>query len=145
MLYNQKVSINNMNTGINLNRLKARIRRKGVITMSGDYYQDLDSELIKKMNANEKSAIFGILREDGAYTVLGSEKIYFRTIDGKISEMTIEDFEGHLAEYAQKKGKEYEFEIIPVGSQNYQVWVLNSQWMFSFWNLLIYRDSWCNG
>lgn len=120
--------------------IKARIRRNKFDELAGEYYQDENSELVKKLNGLNKKALVGIKRPDGIYTIIGENCVYYLTESGKEGEISHNDILIILRENALSKGKKGEFDFVQVSPQDY-VWFLNGGVMNTMWNLIMLIDN----
>lgn len=109
--------------------------------LSGNYYRDENSDIIQHLNSNRKNALVGIQREDGVYTIIGVEKIYYMTLSGIEGEIFIGDFLAILNQITLRLGKTAEYEFIKINELE-SVWVMNSQTLNALWNtmLLLYNN-----
>jgi hypothetical protein len=98
-------------------KLKARIRRNMLDKLSGNYYLDEDSGLVKRLNSLKKSALVGIQREDGVYTVIGEERVYYSTLSGVEGEIAIDDFLAILQKNALSLGKTAPYEFVEINER----------------------------
>jgi hypothetical protein len=120
--------------------IKARIKRNKLDELAGKSYKDEESEIIKHLNSVNKRALLGIQREDGIYTFIGEDCIYYLTALGVEGEISHGKFLDILKENALKRGKTGEFEFININEEN-AVWVMNAYTMNAMWNtiMLLYR------
>jgi len=116
--------------------LQARIRRNGLAKLAGPYYLDEDASLVNQLNSLQKGALVGIQREDGVYTVLSEEKIYYLTPSGEEGEIAIGDFLVVLQKNALSLGKTAPYEFVQL-SGGEMIWVMNAQVMNALWNTLL--------
>ncbi len=116
--------------------LKAKIRRNHLDTTVGEYFRDENSEIVRKLNYTNKKALLGIERNDGLYTIIGEEHVYYSTVLGA------EGFIEHLFllkilhQNALKLGKQGQFEFIQVNEDDF-IWMLNAYTMNALWNTLL--------
>ncbi|EDM35227.1 hypothetical protein PBAL39_13382 [Pedobacter sp. BAL39] len=122
---------------INVN---ARIRRNMLAELSGSYFKDENSDFIIHLNSGGKDALVGIQREDGVYTVIGNEKIYYLTLSGIESEISINEFLDILSRETLSKGKSYKYEFIKVKA-NESIWIMNADTMNALWNTMLLFDT----
>ena len=104
--------------------------------LSGNYYLDEDSGLVNQLNSLKKSALVGIQREDGVYTVIGKKRIYYSTPSGVEGEIVIGDFLALLQKNALSLGKKATYEFIEIKEREF-IWVMNIQVMNALWNTLL--------
>lgn len=104
--------------------------------LSGNYYRDKNSDIIRHLNSNKRNAIVGIQQEDGIYTIIGDEKIYYKTLLGAEGEILIGDFLKILNETTLRLGKKVEYEFIKINERE-SVWVMNTQTMLALWNTML--------
>jgi hypothetical protein len=116
--------------------LKARIKRNMLDKLSGNYYLGEDSGLVNRLNSLKKSALVGIQREDGVYTVIGKERVYYSNLSGIEGEIAIEDFLAILQKNALSLGKTAPYEFVPINKREV-IWVMNVQVMNALWNTLL--------
>lgn len=116
--------------------IKARIKRNMLDQLSGNYYRDKNSDIIRHLNSNKRNAIVGIQQEDGIYTIIGDEKIYYKTLLGAEGEILIGDFLKILNETTLRLGKKVEYEFIKINERE-SVWVMNTQTMLALWNTML--------
>lgn len=121
--------------------IKARIKRNMLDQLSGKHYRDESSDIVRDLNSNKKDALVGIQREDGIYTIIGVEKIYYRTPTGVDGEIFISDFLKILNEITLRFGKTVEYEYMKINEFE-SIWVMNSQTLNALWNtmLLVYNN-----
>ncbi|WP_185226183.1 hypothetical protein [Chryseobacterium indologenes] len=62
--------------------IKARIKRNKLDIVAGKNYRNEESEIVKYLRKTNKDAILGIENENGLYTILGEEKVYYRNKNG---------------------------------------------------------------
>ncbi|GGH31453.1 hypothetical protein FAZ19_22470 [Sphingobacterium alkalisoli] len=120
--------------------IKARIKRNLLDKLSGKYYRDEGSDIIQYLNKNNVKALVGIQQDDGIYTIIGTEKIYYLTPSMTKGEIVIGDFLTILNQVALTFGKSEKYEFIKVNEHDY-VWVMNLETMNALWNtmLLLYN------
>ncbi|GGH32930.1 hypothetical protein FAZ19_23465 [Sphingobacterium alkalisoli] len=120
--------------------IKARIKRNLLDKLSGKYYRDESSDIIQYLNKNNVKALVGIQQDDGIYTIIGTEKIYYLTPSMTKGEIVIGDFLTILNQVALTFGKSEKYEFIKVNEHDY-VWVMNLETMNALWNtmLLLYN------
>ena len=116
--------------------LKARIRRNKFDELAGEYYQDKNSEIDKYLNGKNKKALLGIKRDDGIYTIIGEESIYYLTEAGVEGEISHKDLLEILRENAVANGKKGQFDFVQVNQQD-SIWFENGGVMNTMWNLII--------
>lgn len=117
----------------------ARIKRNDLITEAGIYFRDEDSELIRHLNSIGKKALVGIEREDGIYTILGEQYVYYKTEKGETGEIFIKNFNDILGKNARSKGKRGDFEYVQI-NDNQTVWLLNIFVMNALWNTILFLE-----
>lgn len=117
--------------------IKARIKRNNLDKLTDKYYQDEDSDFIKYLNSINKKALVGILRDDGLYTVIGCECIYYSTITGVNAEIPHSLFLEILKDNALNQGKNGQFEFIHINEQD-SIWLMNAQTMNAIWNTVLF-------
>ena len=120
--------------------IKNRIRRNMLDKLAGKYYKNESSDIILHLNSKEKKGIVGIQREDGIYTIIGTEKIYYLTTSGIEGEISIDNFLTILKETAMKYGKKAQYEFIKINETN-SIWVMNIQTMNALWNTMLYINN----
>ncbi|MCT4644996.1 MAG: hypothetical protein N4A74_08425 [Carboxylicivirga sp.] len=108
---------------------------------AGKYYVDENSDIVKKMRLNGKSAILGIRNKKGHYTIIGEKQVYYSTSENKHSQISLEDFERQIHEYVLKVGKGFiqsifYYKMIMLNNDD-KVWLYNSKTMFSLWSIII--------
>lgn len=108
--------------------------------LSGSYFKDENSDFIIHLNSGGKDALVGIQREDGVYTVIGNEKIYYLTLSGIESEISINEFLDILSRETLSKGKSYKYEFIKVKA-NESIWIMNADTMNALWNTMLLFDT----
>ncbi|TJZ53597.1 hypothetical protein FAZ15_16310 [Sphingobacterium olei] len=120
--------------------IKARIKRNLLAKLSGKYYRDEGSDIIQYLNKNNVKALVGIQQDDGIYTIIGTEKIYYLTPSMTKGEIVIGDFLTILNQVAFTFGKSEKYEFIKINEHDY-VWVMNLETMNALWNtmLLLYN------
>lgn len=118
-----------------------RIKQNMFREFAGDDFQDENSPFIYDLRKKGKLPIIGIKRNDGLYTIIGEEYVYFSSklsIDNQILHL---DFLKSLKTNAQQYGKSHKYEFIKT-INGYEVWVKNNQMMNAIWNTihLVYGD-----
>ncbi|RKO72602.1 hypothetical protein D7322_07350 [Sphingobacterium puteale] len=119
--------------------LKARIKRNMLDILSGKSFRDETSEIIKHLNKSDANAFVGIQREDGIYTIIGAEKIYYMTPLMTKGDMPIGEFLSVLTKNAMTLGKTSTYEFVKI-SENNTVWVMNAETMNALWNTMLLLD-----
>jgi len=104
--------------------------------LSGNYYLDEESGLVNQLKSLKKSALVGIQREDGVYTVIGEETIYYLTPSGVEGEIAIEDFLAILQKNALSLGKTAPYEFVEINEREF-IWVMNGGVMNALWNTML--------
>lgn len=104
--------------------------------LSGNYYVAEHSSIITQLNAVNKPALVGIQREDGIYTIIGPENVYYSTPFGTEGEIVISDLLNILRENAMRLGKTAKYEFVALNSTDV-IWVMNPQVMSALWNTLL--------
>jgi hypothetical protein len=117
-------------------KLKARIRRNMLDKLAGTCYLDEDSGLVNQLNSRNRSALVGIQREDGVYTVIGESSIYYSTTSGVEGEIAIGGFLAILRKNALSLGKTAPHEFVALNERE-AIWVMNIQVMNALWNTLL--------
>jgi hypothetical protein len=120
--------------------LKARIKRNMLDKLSGENYRDEHSEIIQNLNNLGADILVGIEREDGVYTLIGSETIYYMTSSMIQEKCSIKDFLGILQAAAMTNGKMVTYEFVKI-NKNVSVWVMNAQVMNALSNTMLLLDS----
>lgn len=116
--------------------LKARIRRNRLDKLSGNYYLDENSGLVNQLKNLKKSALVGIQREDGVYTVIGEERVYYLTPSGVEGEIATEDFLVILQRNGFSLGKKAPHEFVEIDKREF-IWVMNGEVMCALWNTML--------
>jgi hypothetical protein len=119
-----------------INILKSKIKRNSLEIYAGIYFRDDTSQIVNSLNEQGKSALFGIEREDGVYTIIGEEFVYYSTILGINEEIPLNNFSEILHINALKKGKEGKFEFIKINDN--LVWLYNKSTMNALWNIILW-------
>ena len=123
-----------------INVLKAKIRRNNLEEFAGKYFRDETSEIIQKLNNNGKEVLFGIEREDGVFTVIGQNTIYYLSKNGNIGEIPLSVFSNILSKNAINKGKMSNFEYVKNEQNNELIWLNDKSTMESLWNIIIWLE-----
>lgn len=74
-------------------------------TLSGENYRDENSDIIQCLNNFGADILVGIEREDGVYTLIGTDTIYYMTSLMVHEKISIKDFLYILQETAMTNGK----------------------------------------
>jgi len=119
--------------------IKARIKRTKFDTLAGSNFRDETSELIKYLNSVGKKSLLGIQREDGIYTVIGHENIYYSTLDGTEGQISHSDFLQILKANALDWGKSGKFEFVKLNDRD-AFWLKDAQIMNTMWNTVMLID-----
>lgn len=119
--------------------IKARIRRNKFDVLAENSYRDENSEIVKYLNSVNKKALVGIQREDGIYTIVGEEFIYYLTALGKEGEIRHKDLLEILTKNARSLGKMGHFEFVNINEQD-AVWLKNIETMNAMWNTIMLLD-----
>ena len=120
--------------------LKARIKRNMLDILSGKSFRDETSEIIQHLNKSDANAFVGIQREDGIYTIIGTEKIYYTTPLMTKGDIPIGEFLSILTKNAMTLGKTSTYEFVKI-NENSAVWVMNAETMNALWNTMLLLDS----
>lgn len=112
--------------------IDVRIKRNQLDKFAGIHYRDNDSDLIKKLKA-----LVGIERQDGVYTVISENFIYYSTILNKEKKISLSDFLEILKYNALSKGKSSDFEYIYTNDGE-SIWIKNANTMNALWNTVLY-------
>lgn len=124
--------------------LKARVSRNKFDEYAGGFFRDDNSQIVKELNTRNKKAILGIQRDDGVYTILGEEFVYYQTVSKIEGEISLAEFLKIMGNYARSIGKTtvFEFEFIKINNRD-SVWVFNTETMLAMWNLMqmLHQDS----
>lgn len=83
---------------MNFNIIRARIKRNRFDFYAGEFYQDNDSDFIRELKQKGFPALVGIKRNDGIYTVLGNDFIYYRSSSDMEGQIQHGDFLKILSE-----------------------------------------------
>jgi len=119
--------------------LKARIKRNMLDTLAGENYRDENSEIIQYLNNLGADILVGIEREDGIYTFIGTETIYYMTSLTVQEKLSIKDFLCILQATVMTNGKMATYEFIKI-NKNASVWVMNIQVINALWNTMLLLD-----
>lgn len=84
---------------------QARLRRNGLVELSGDNYRDGNSEIVRRLNLENKSAYLGIQDDDGPYTILGRHWVFFSDHEGVEAKISYDEFDASMQRYVWKHGK----------------------------------------
>jgi hypothetical protein len=103
--------------------------------LAGINYRDENSAVIQHLISVGKPALVGIQQEDGIYTVLGHEKVYYATPSGVEEEIAIGDFLPILTRNGMSNGKAATYEFIQINEKD-SVWVMNTHVMNALWNTM---------
>jgi hypothetical protein len=112
------------------------IKRNRLDKLSGEYYRDVKSEFIQHLNSMGKNAVVGIQRDDGIYTIIGVDKIYFVTPSNQEREMRLSDFLAILNQVTLAQGKGMQYEFLKINEID-SVWVMNAETMNALWNTML--------
>lgn len=123
---------------MNLNILKSKIKRNNLGEYAGNYFRDDTSQIISFLNKEGKSALFGIQKEDGIYTIIGSKSVYYSTVSGSNGEIPLNEFSEILYHNAMQKGKGGNFEFLKINNQGDLVWLHNQETMNALWNIILW-------
>jgi hypothetical protein len=104
--------------------------------LSDNYYVAEHSSIITQLNAVNKPALVGIQREDGIYTIIGPENVYYSTPSGTEGEIVIGDLLNVLRENAWRLGKTAKYEFVALNGTDV-IWVMNPHVMNALWNTLL--------
>ncbi|MBE8725829.1 hypothetical protein [Flavobacterium hungaricum] len=124
-----------------INILKSKIKRSNLKEYSGDYFRDDSSQIVVFLNKEGKSALFGIQKEEGIYTIVGKKSVYYSTIFSNPKEIPLSSFSEILHQNALKRGKGVEFEFLQLNDNEDSVWLHNQETMNALWNIIL----WING
>ncbi len=128
-----------------LNILKAKVKRNGLQESAGKYFRDETSEIIESLNKKGKTALVGIQNGNGIYTILGEEFVYYSIMSGDQKEMRIKDFSELLHINAlntgkwQFKWKKSKYEFLKISDQE-KIWLHNKSTMESLWNTVLWLE-----
>lgn len=121
---------------MNFNIIRARIKRNKFDFCAGEFYKDNDSDFITELKQKGFPALVGIKRNDGIYTVLGNDFIYYRSSSGIEGQIQHGDFLKNLRDITLKNGKSANYEFIEI-KEDCSIWVLNIYTMNAMWNTLL--------
>lgn len=119
--------------------IKARIKQNHFDIYAEDAFRDENAEIIKYLNSIDKKALVGIQREDGIYTIVGEEYIYYLTPSGTTGAISLDAFRKILKANAMSSGKKGDFEFLKINEQD-EVWLKNTNTMNAMWNTIMYLD-----
>lgn len=121
--------------------ISARIKRNKLDELAGIYYKEDNSIIVEYLNSKNKKALLGIQREDGIYTIVGEEFIYYSTDSGDEGEISHGEFLEILKNNALDIGKKRTFQFVKVNEKD-AVWILDGPTMNAMWNtiLLFYNN-----
>ncbi|GAA3940948.1 hypothetical protein GO495_09500 [Chitinophaga oryziterrae] len=119
--------------------IKARIEQNGFDIYAEDAFRDENAEIIKYLNSIGKKALVGIQREDGIYTIVGEEYVYYLTLSGTTGEMSLDAFRKILKADAMSLGKKGDFQFLKINEQD-TVWLKSVETMNAMWNTIMYLD-----
>lgn len=120
-----------------LSILKARVKRNNLIDLAGEFYRDESSRIVADLKQKKKNALLGIQKDDGIYTILGIDSIYYKTLLGKKGVVSFDEFLFTLKKITLEKGKSFNYEFIELNNGDF-IWVLNSRCMTALWNTILY-------
>lgn len=126
------------NRKMKINILKSKIKRSNLKQYAGNYFRDDSSQIVCFLNNEGKSALFGIQRQDGLYTIIGEKSVYYSTVSGNIGEVSLDEFSKMLHHNALEKGKGGKFEFLQVDDQESFVWLNNKETMTALWNIILW-------
>ncbi|MFD1604176.1 hypothetical protein ACFSJW_08275 [Flavobacterium artemisiae] len=118
--------------------LKSKIKRNNLGEYAGDYFRDDTSQIVSFLNKEGKSALFGIQREDGIYTIIGEKSVYYSTVSGKTGEISLSEFSEILHHNVMQKGKGGDFEFLQINDQRDLLWLYNQKAMNALWNIILW-------
>ena len=124
---------------MNINIIEARIKRNKLKEIAGEYYRDSGSQLINNLKNTGKIVFVGIQREDGIYTVIGRNSVFYSTSAGEF-EIPNKEFINLLTSNALRMGKDSDFEFVKTNS-NALIWVFNGSTMNAIWNTVMLMNS----
>jgi hypothetical protein len=121
--------------------INARIKRNKLDELAGIYYKEDNSIIVQYLNSKNKKALLGIQREDGIYTIVGEEFIYYSTDSEDEGEISHGEFLEILKNNALDIGKRGTFQFVKVNEMD-EVWLLDGPTMNALWNtiLLLYNN-----
>jgi hypothetical protein len=122
--------------------IKARIKRNLFIEVTGQYYQDFDSEIVKELNLRGKDALLGIKRNDGVYTIIGKHDVFFSLKNGSEFVISHVDLIKILTKNAMSQGSQGNFEYVKI-NEDESIWFENAEIMNVIWNTIIFLEK-CN-
>jgi hypothetical protein len=116
--------------------IKARIKRNKFAELAGKYYRDENSGIVKYLNSTNKNVFAGIEREDGVYTIIGEEYVFYVTPSGVAGKISLAYFLNILGKNALAKGKRAQFDFVNVNEAD-AVWLLNEETMCAMWTTIL--------
>lgn len=116
--------------------IKARIKRNKLDVLAGKYYVDDNSDIVKYLNSLDKKALVGIQREDGIYTIIGEENVYYLSALGIEGAIPLGEFLQILSKNALALGKTALFEFIKIKEDD-AIWLQNAHTMNAMWNTML--------
>jgi hypothetical protein len=118
--------------------LKSKIKRNNLEEYAEQYFRNENSQIVSSLNNEGKSALFGIEREDGIYTIIGEKSVYYTAASGNKGEITLNEFSEILHHNAMQKGKGGNFEFLQINNQGDLLWLYNRETMNALWNIILW-------
>lgn len=116
--------------------IEARIKRNKLDELAGKFYQNSNSDFITNLQQKGFTALVGIKRKDGIYTVIGENCTFFCSKSGEERQISHQDFLEILKKNALKLGKSEEFDFLEIKKDCF-IWILNIQTMNAIWNTIL--------
>lgn len=117
------------------NIVLARIKRSKLDEVAGEYYRNHESSVVKRF----KNAFVGIQREDGLYTIIAEECIYYSTDSGTENKLPLSEFLICLKKSAFIQGKKGNFEYLRIENDDL-IWLLSPHTVCAIWNIVQLLD-----
>lgn len=119
--------------------IKARVKHNMFDVLAGSNFRDETSEIITHLNSIGQKALLGMEREDGIYTIMGEDHIYYLTPERIAGQIPHKDFLKILHKNAMSLGKKAQFDYVPVNEKDV-VWVKDAYTMNAMWNTIMMLD-----
>ena len=124
-----------------MNMLKGRIARSKLEEKAAGDYEGLEGELVQQLQKQGKKVLVGIQHEEGAYTLLGEDGLYYCTIDGEEGVMDYTTlFEAFRVFRFNSFARGYEWMPIPSaeGTKEKTIWLKDGYVLTALWNISMY-------
>ncbi len=114
----------------------ARINANNFVELAGHNYIGPNSQFIVLLNSENREGILGIKREDGVYTIIGAEYVYYHTSNGVKGQISHSEILKILKKNAWELRKHNKFEYLKLNDLLH-IWIKDGPTMTAIWNTIL--------